>query len=195
MANYVFNSVVNTNIPPKLDFRIRNWNRPPLSKNSPIGESFYEVKLAIGDHLYNTEDQPKSSSSPSFTAISVAWVNRYRRKKNKKILDAAEILGRKSTLYDQNFKRIFAKKSQLHCTEVLCYFFLFSLFRSLKSSLGWIILQPFALKRLKLNLESQVQSNLHVLRGTVLSGHPVSNGRFSKSRNLLPFTTVISQLY
>ena len=162
MANYVFNSVVNTNIPPKLDFRIRNWNRPPLSKNSPIGESFYEVKLAIGDHLYNTEDQPKSSSSPSFLAISVAWVNKYRRKKNKKILDAAEILRRKSTFYNQILSASLPK--DLNCIALKCcvIFSFFSLFRSLKSSLGWIILRPFALKRLKLNLESQVQSNLHV---------------------------------
>ena len=65
------------------------------------------------------------------------------QKKKKEILDAVEILGRKSTLYNKHFKRIFAKKSQLHCTEVLC-------------------LRPLALKRLKLNLGSQAQSDLHV---------------------------------
>ena len=99
------------------------------------------------------------------------------------------------TLYNQILSAFLPK--DVNCIALKCcvIFPFFSLFRSLKSYLGWIILQPLALKRLKLNLESQVQSNLHVLRGTVLSGHPVSNGRFSKSRNLLPFTTVISQLY
>ena len=158
-----------------------------------MGESFYEVKLAIGYHLNDTEDRPKSSGSLSFSAISVAWVNRCRR--NIKILDAAEILGRKSTLYNQILSASLPKDVDCIALKCCVIFPFFSLFRSLKSYLGWIILQPLALKRLKLNLESRVQSNLHVLRGTVLSGHPVSNGRFSKSRNLLPFTTVISQLY
>ena len=106
---------------------INSVAKTKLSYNSfplPIGESFYEVKLAIGYHLYDTEDRPKSSSSLSFSAISVAWVNRCRR--NIKIFDAAEILGRKSTLYNQILSASLPK--YLNCIALKCcvifFFFL-----------------------------------------------------------------------
>ena len=143
---------------------------PPLPKDSPINESFYEIKrkrnwwkyIASGYHLYNIEDQPKSSSSPSFPAISVAWVNRHRRKKGRNTRCCGNS-GNKINAPESNSKRIFAKKISIALHWKCCViFFLFSLFRSLKSSLGWIILRPLTLRRLKLNLESQVQSNLHV---------------------------------
>ena len=116
---------------------INSVAKTKLSYNSfplPIGESFYEVKLAIGYHLYDTEDRPKSSSSLSFSAISVALVNRCWR--NIKILDTAEILGRKSTLYNQILSASLPKN--LNCIALKCcvIFPFFSVFRSLKSSLG-----------------------------------------------------------
>ena len=45
--------------------------------------------------------------------------------KKKEILDAAEILGRKSTLYNQILSASLPKKSQLHCTESAVLFFSF----------------------------------------------------------------------
>ena len=83
--------------------------------------------IGSGYHLYNIEDQPKSSSSPSFPAISVAWVNRHRRKKERNTRCCGNS-GKKINalpVYNQILSASLPKNLNCIALKVLCYFFPF----------------------------------------------------------------------